>query len=363
MDYKVLIFSGNFQYGVVDDFIEGIVDGIGEKYQIVQVNLSDKSNLASILTASLFDNVKFIVSVNALGSDLIPHFPVMNKIPFFSLLLDHPLHSMTRFYGTNMRLLCVDKDHVNFARLVGMNAEFFPHAARVKSNSYLDKSFESKDGILFPASFFNVDAIKEKIIKFFPQGFELLNDGIVENINDFLLKLGFMDNRRTPMIQLNKNSIGVLIQCDLYLRARRRLQIIQDFAQCGVSLNIIGSGWSASTKLDTHRYYEPEPFNELIQRMVRSRFVLHHSPGFNLGLHERITYPLLHRTMVLAAGNDYLKEQFKPGSGILFYDEIDKVESLIKSVDDERYSENVTRGSEIVARNYMWSKSVSKHIQ
>ena len=223
MSDKVLILSGNFQYGVVDDFVEGIIEGVSNKYQVVHVNLSDKSTLANILTASLFEKVKFIVSVNALGADLIPHFPVMNQIPFFSLLLDHPLHSMMRFYGTNMRLLCVDKDHVKFARLVGMNAEFFPHAARVKSNSVDD--VKGKSGILFPASFFNMDEIKQKIIKFFPLGYELLNDGVVENINDFLLKLGFMDRSRAPMIQLNKNSIGVLIQCDLYLRARKRTQI------------------------------------------------------------------------------------------------------------------------------------------
>lgn len=363
MPDKILIFKGGFQYGVVDDFITGILEGVSDKFNVVQVDLSNKSTLASVLNDTLFDDVKVIISINALGSDLIPYFPIMNKILFYTLLVDHPLHSMTRFYGTNMRLLCVDKDHVNFARLVGMDAQFFPHAARVKDTSYENKEPGSKEGILFPASYFNLNDIKENILKYFPQGFALLNDGNVQNINDFLLKLGFMDSNRSPMIQLNKNSIAVLIQCDLYLRARKREQIINEFADHGLNLNIIGNGWSSAVQRAEHTYLEAESFNDLIKRIINSKFILHHSPGFNQGLHERITYPLLHKTLVITSHNSYLHNAFEDEKGIVFYNDVSEVKSYIKSIDDEQYKKLSLNGADFIKENHIWSNKIFALLQ
>lgn len=352
---KAVLFTGTFQYGVVADFIQGIAHALEQSgYQVQQINLSDKTALQQKLSEDTFRDVQLVFSVNALGADLLPYFPKLRQVPFYSLLLDHPLHSLLRFFGTPLRLLCVDQAHVAFARAIGMQAEFCPHAVNTTSVNPTISPETDKQGILFPASFFSADNAKAIIDKHFPQAWQWLNNPAVRTISDFLHQLGFMQAGRTPLLELNKNTITILCHCDFYLRAKGRDRLLQQFADAGLALQVIGNGWEQAQQLPQHQYLPAVPFPNLLQIMQKVRYVLHHSPGFDAGLHERLLYPVAAGAQVLAEPTPYLEQVFSRHGAVRFFSDAGTLQAELAICSDDDYQSQLLRSQELIRQQHSW---------
>lgn len=352
---KAILFTGAFQYGVVDDFIRGIMQYLDNTgYQLQQINLADTAHLQQQLTDENFRDVTLVFSVNGLGADLIPYVPRLSQVPFYSLLLDHPLHSLTRFFGSPLRLLCVDQSHVTFARAVGMQAEFCPHAISPSSITPLQHDIAGKNGILFPASFFSASAATAVIDQYFPQAWDWLRHPAVRTITDFLHQLGFMQAGRTPLLELNKNTITILCHCDFYLRATGRDRLLQQFADAGVPLQVIGHGWDQTPQLAQHQYLPAVPFSTLQQMMQQARYVLHHSPGFDAGLHERLLYAIGAGTQVLSEPTPYLEQVFSQQGGVHFFQNAATLPAELSTVNAERYQLQLGRSQQLLRQQHSW---------
>lgn len=362
MKKKAIFFSGSFQYGVVDDFIDGLIAGLSDSYFFEVVDLSNKDYLISLDFSKFFEDVELIFSVNALGVEFSLHYPVVAGIPFYTLLLDHPIHSITRFYGAKVKLLCVDECHVDFVKALGMSAIFFPHGAKA---SYIDSGdrrngMAEKSGILFPATYFNSSELREQLSKYFPNALDIIDCNSIDNFTDFLKCLGFMVPGVSPSIELNANSIAILQRCDLYLRAKEREQLLLDFANAGISVTVIGRGWESSRKISIHKYLNAVSFHELLILMKNSKFILHQSPGFKRGLHERVTYPLLTGTMVLTKNDPYLFEIFGESNGIVNFKYTSGVSDLFRNLDMDSYAHSIERAVEIIKKKYTWEGNSRK---
>lgn len=355
MAESVLLFYGSFQYGVVDDFITGIKRAFELKgYVVNEINLKGITTNEQLLQQlSLIEpsSLKLIFSVNALAVEFVGKLPQFSSIPFYTYLVDHPLHLLPRFIGTKAKILCVDKEHVTFLAQLGIQAQFWPHA--VCETEFLEDKipFSEKQGILFPASFLNEENSFVEIAKIAPNIASRLADPDIRNVSDVLRLFGFIQPGVAPTVQLNGAIVALLRQCDFYLRGRDRNKLISDCHHAGIQLTIVGRNWDKSHQYDTHKYMPPLPFNELKNLISHSRFVLHHPPGFDQGQHERITYSLARGTCVLSSTTSYLLELYGNDNGVVFYDSLDK---QISSITENSYNQWINNASNII-KNETWN--------
>ena len=363
MSEGALLFSGSFQYGVVDDFIIGIkraFERLG--YRVYEVSLKDKSSDDELLSQLSFidtTKLKLALSVNALAVELINKLPQLATIPFYTYLVDHPIHLLPRFYGTKAKLLCVDKEHVTFLSQLGIHAQFWPHAVCDTELAAEYVPFSQKKGILFPASFTDESAHFAEINKVAPNIAERLTDANVRSISDVLRMLGFMQPGVVPSVQLNDQIVTFLRRCDLYLRGRDRNKLIKECHHAELSLIIIGNNWDKSHQYDSHCYLPAVPFDELKKLITNSRFVLHHSPGFEQGQHERVVYPLARGSCVLSSATRYLLESYGSDNGVAFYDSVAELKQISASVSEGHYNGWINNANSIIERNETWRSRIA----
>ena len=116
---------------------------------------------------------------------------------------------------------------------------------------------------------------------------------------------------RPASVQLYENIQGICNFADFYIRGRQRQQFLHDCTDKNLKLCVIGR--QSNRYKDTfpsHQYEEAMPFEQLLQRISMARCVAHNSPGFQRGLHERVTYPLALGSLVIC-NLPFVKNQFQ----------------------------------------------------
>ena len=362
MSNNVLLFSGRFQYGVVDDFINGIKQAFERLgYHVFEVSLKDSSSdeeLIAQLASIDLTKLKLLLSVNAMAVRLTDKLAQLANIPFYTYLVDHPIHLLPRFYGSKAKILCVDKEHVAFLSQLGINAQFWPHAVCETELATDSIPFSQKKGVLFPVSFIDENVHFSEIQKAAPNIASRLTNLEVRSISDVLRMLGFMQSGTSPSVQLNDQMLTFLRRCDLYLRGRDRNRLIKNCHLEGVPLTIIGSQWDQSSQYASHIYKPSVPFNELKDLITNSLFVLHHSPGFEQGQHERILYSLARGTCVLSSGTPYLLDTYSQNNGIFFYDSLVELKHISLAVTEMEYVSSINNAMSIIERRETWQSRV-----
>lgn len=358
MPVKALILSGRFQYGVVDDFLQGIADAQRlQGREVIHIDLTLLKNNEQLLAAfneQLLAGLTQVFSVNGLGVELIPHIPALQRATFYTWLVDHPLHHIDRFYGTAAKILCVDREHLAFLEQCNITATFWPHAVRQEWLQQKPISVREKTGILFPASYIDAGEHLHEVEKYSTELAELLGNSQINTISDILRALGFMLPGQNPLIPLNTATISVLRRCDLYLRSHSRQKVLRECAQQGVALTVIGNGWEKAERYPVHDYIPAEHFTQVLQRIANSKFVFHHSPGFMHGLHERIVCPLALGTGVLTARTPFLNQHYSTDSGVVLYDHLAEVPQLLQQFDDQQYSDMMVYARQSIQERELW---------
>jgi len=76
---------------------------------------------------------------------------------------------------------------------------------------------------------------------------------------------------------------------------------------------------------DFHRYEAGVEFSQLTLRICQARYVIHNTPGFELGLHERIIEPLAHGTLVCAYNLPFATQEFKESQAVVSMQELSDI--------------------------------------
>lgn len=351
---SVLIFNVKSQYGVVDEFIQGLSDAT--KALGFTPVLIDVTGTMDVDLSPWLHNAALALSVNAVGADLYSRFPALAAIDFYTLLIDHPLHLLARFFGRPVKLLCVDKAHVSFCQALGSTAYFCPHAITPDRDAIPQVRVEEKQGILFPATYMSASKYLAQIGDIFPQILPLLQQPDIKDISALLHRLGFMQADKTQAMPLNNATATVLSLCDLYLRAISRQQLIADCAAHNIALTIIGNGWQHAEQHPLHRYLPAEPFPALLSRMAASQYVLHHNPGFMQGQHERMLYAMLLGTPVICAHNDYLLRRYAQRGSIILYQQVADLCELAAAITPDVFQHLVSSARQQVLHEDSWQQ-------
>ncbi|MFC3092794.1 hypothetical protein DRW07_01070 [Alteromonas sediminis] len=349
---KALLIFGSNQYGVVSHFFEGMAtDLLASGVTVDLLDFSSPETVEATATnIDKLDNYDFIVSFNGVGQDIKLDNTRLSdyakRRPLFIFLVDHPIHLMKRFVGIPATILCVDQEHVSFCQLCGFNARFFPHAVSAKTldrKAIKDRTNKSGE-ILFPVSYFDLNNAFETLKPVWHQIAAITEQATT--VTRFLQLLGVLPmGSRPASIALDENIRRIAVWVDHYLRAKSRTKILEACQQRGIKLTVVGKGSDKyAADFPMHHYEDASDYPMLVERIRNADFVLHNSPGFELGLHERVVAPLSVGTPVIA-DSEYIHGQFP--KGILTMDNY-------ASLTDEAYREHQISGFESVHSKHTW---------
>lgn len=316
---KALILTGENQYHVVSHFIDGIMADLA-LMNIAADNLSMASESEILLgvkqLAPLID-YQFVISFNGVGLRQFHRdyniVEFSQHSPCFVLCVDHPIYILKRLlHVPRATLLCVDKEHVSFARQCGFSAVYFPHAVSYAlAENYKQVPPNRKSNTyLFPVSYLDLDTSKARLAPVWNELGYIIEQ--CKSITPFMQAIGLMATHDTPANrQLDENLFRVCILVDQYLRAREREICLRYFQFQDKKLTVIGNGVNRYEKrFGLHDYLDPADFSTLFQRIAAAQYVVHHTPGFESGLHERVIYPLMLGTPVLTVDTPFINQVF-----------------------------------------------------
>ena len=171
----------------------------------------------------------FCLSINAVGLDLDVEgkgsFSEVTGQPTLVLLVDHPIHLFKRFYGKNVVLLCVDQEHVAFAKAVGHEAHYFPHgvASAKNASDYMPVDFSDKSqDILFPVSYFAITEWQQLLEPLWAQIGQAIEHAT--SVTRFMQFIGILPyGSRPASMTLNDSMLTICKAVDFYLRAKSRI--------------------------------------------------------------------------------------------------------------------------------------------
>ncbi|MDO6568440.1 hypothetical protein Q4561_15320 [Alteromonas sp. 1_MG-2023] len=354
----LMLLTAN-QYGVVSHFFEGIYFTLAKKgYDIDCIDCSTpetiKESLGSISSVEDYDN---IFSFNGVGlGPISSNFNTLEFAktkPVYVYCVDNPIHIITRFYGHPVVILCVAKEHAELMRQFGHKAEYFPHAVSSDTELYkITLHQEKTKEIIFPVSFMESQALKPNLKAVWGQVGHIIDGS--NSVTDFLINIGVLATSQSPSkVVFDENIRRVSVLVDKYIRAKQRESCLLAFADKGIELTVIGrhsDKFKAITPF--HRYEEKVTFPELLSRISKSSYVLHQSPGFEYGLHERLVYPLICGTPVLTWNTPFINSTFKHAGIVKFGDSLPMKETV-------DYANLVEAGRRFVNENHTWTNRLT----
>lgn len=273
--------------------------------------------------------------------------------PAFVFCVDNPIHVLPRFFGHPVNILCVSKEHVSLMQQLGHSAYFFPHAVMDCEKIYPKTRYDRKyQEILFPISFMSSELLKNSLRPVWDQLGEAIEAST--NVTDFLRVIGVVSTAFSPArTRFNENIRRIAVLVDQYLRARDRELCLLEFASRRTKLKVIGRDSQKFSKVtDYHQYYEAIDFTKLCKEISLSKWVLHQSPGFEEGIHERVIYPLVCGTPVMTFKSPYVNQAMRK-KGVVDV-------TLTQHFEDEaRYSQIIAEGKLEVQSHHTWTQRLS----
>ncbi|GGW73549.1 glycosyltransferase [Alteromonas halophila] len=349
-----LLLTGQNQYGVVSHFLAGIIADL--KQMAIDTALLNaespdtlKAGLETLPSLSSFD---FVISFNGVGLGKWPDgtdvCALAPSIPIYVFCVDHPIHVLRRIWGMKVRLLCIDQEHVQFASLCGFKAEYFAHAiSSAKTNRYSQTATEYKhDTVLFPASYIDKNYYHKQLASCWDNlGYAIEQCTSVSRFMEVICVLPAAG--KPARLGLDKHVLKLCILVDKYLRAKQREARLHYFDAEDVTLTVVGrQSEKYQSVAPRHHYSAGLPFDDLLTAMSTARFVVHHSPGFERGLHERVVYPLAMGTPVVAVDCPYVNQTM--GSGVV------TPAQFFAGIDDKDYDRRRTQARQQVFRHHTW---------
>lgn len=356
---RSLILLTQNQYSVVSHFFSGIklaLENMGYAVDILYCDNPDTiaKGFVKLAPIEAYDHI-FSFNGNGLGkiTDSFNTLAFAKLKPVYVYCVDNPIHVIPRFYGHPVTVLCVAEEHVALMRQFGHKASYFPHAVMDSKKCYPAPEIDNKnENILFPISFMSSESAKSALTPVWEQ----LGEGIdaSNSVTDFLRVIGVVPTETSPArTKFDENIRRITVLVDRFLRARERERCLLYCASRKIKLNVVGRDSLKFRALtDYHDYNEAINFSDLLKEMSLSRWVLHQSPGFEEGLHERIVYPLVCGTPVIVWKYPHVLSAMRNKGVIDFadYDALNKEDSYIQLL---------TKGKQEVLDHHTWSQRLS----
>jgi glycosyltransferase involved in cell wall biosynthesis len=371
---KIVIFKGNFIYGVVNRFEEDLGKAfkqLGKEVAFIDLT-SDPETIIKRHQEEFSSECEFILAFSGIRSGLQidgkSFYDTLN-CPFVSVLIDPPFYHYDRFSLKKQIVTCLDKTHLELMnKLPGTprSVHFLPHGGCQSPHGIkLDGKRPIK--ILFSGTapdlnkdFGIINSMLDDFKKLTTNSIDLylaedsldMGDAFEKVASELKIELTD-ENGKIPIKYLQ-----CIFIADTYVRGVARLNILDSLDKAGIPVNIYGQNWQ-NDMFKNHRVSPPKNFNEMLFLMSNSEIVLNIAL-FVHGSHERVFSAMLNGAVSVSDYSLYYQEIFTEDKDIVMYrktriDELPaKVNALLE--DRDNLKQIAANGYRKATANHTWAQ-------
>lgn len=367
-------------YGVLHHFTEKMHEGLqraGIKSRLLEAKRNDPG---PFLKALFEDPPECTLSFNGLlPDDQGRFFCDMIHIPHVACLVDSPNSYLSLTKSPSTIITCVDRSSVEFFKGTGFShVLFLPHG--VESSLAPDSSGKREYDVVMLSSCIDYESIRSSWKKKYPAPLrEAMEEAAEKALEDttkpyyqaFVEALDKQVHKQSGIDPQTIDFIEVLDEIEMYIRGKDRVELVKAIKDA--KIDIFGSadgaaGWKKY--LGDKRnvvIHDPVPFEQALAIMKHSKIVLNSCPWISNGGHERIFAGLACGALVLTNENAFLKEEFKDGESIVFYQHgrWDKANHRVNEyLENKKKREQIAKkGREIVMERHTWDHRAAQLIK
>jgi len=341
---KVILIKGQSNYNVLRYWTDALAKGF-EKMGVETIILDCNNSTDQQIITTLQMDVDAIISFNGL---LIEQKEVLDKliqVPYIYLLIDHPIDHVGRIQ--NLRdgdiLTLMDRNDTNNLVTFGYNIKnlyMLPHAAIELSVESCEKTID----ILVSGSYSDMSEYKDYLNSVHRQSpaihdicKEVIDNCITDSSKYYIDEFVYAFKKRGVSLELRLNEtpefIKMVWEIGRYIYSVNRLKVVKALADEGITIDIYGKGWAQSPLASYPNVHIHEMVNywETQELMRKSKIVLNFQALLRDGTHERVFAGMAARSVVVTNETPYLKELFKEGEELIFYN-FNDLGAMVKAV-------------------------------
>lgn len=368
------------QYGVLHHLTKKMHEALlhcGVNSRLLEAKRNDPG---PFLDALFQDPPECTLSFNGLLPDPEGRFfSDMIRIPHVACLVDSPNNYLPLIRSPYSIITCADRSSVSFFQGVGFrNVLFMPHG--IESTLAPDPDGKREYDVVMLASCIDFEGMRAEWRKKFPpalceameEAADLaLSDQVTPYYQAFVKALDKQVSRQSGIDPQTIDFVTVLDEIEMYIRGKDRFELISAIKDAKV--DIFGSadgrvGWREylADKKNVN-IHDPVPFEQALAIMKHSKIVLNSCPWIKDGGHERIFAGLACGALVITNENVYMREQFKDGESIVFYQhhKWDKANHRVNEYleNSAKRKQVAERGRELVMKNHTWDRRAEQLIK
>lgn len=387
---KILVYKGNYQYGVVDLFIDEVIKFLELKVEeVIVCNLLEENaskKLEDIFSKKLIDCV---IGFNGFGVDIKINntqsiYDAVNTI-FLAVYVDHPAYQLNRCIEPIKNYLSCfnDRKHVEYLHKTLPSHHkisfFLPHGGfcNNKITQMTDYKNIKEIDVFFAASFLGIGE------KSWKQNNHYFSD-ILDKVSEILINDDYISTHEAfEMIfeketiefsSISKVQLGKLYREMMhFIRGYKRIRLINSLLESDLKIVLCGKGWNdfinnlpenLAIKID---YRNDLDVRKTLELTRKSKIVINLSSILSNGSHERVFSGMLNQSVVFTDKSTYYDEYFEDKKNILYYsftslnDDIKKLKYFLK--DDSKLYEMSLDAYDIAIKNHTWENRVDKILQ
>lgn len=341
---KILMFeSTKLCYASSESFLHSIGDALVNSGYEVEYGLYDDEDKDSLEMYIGRDYVAAIdvnsVLTNAVWNDSDYFINALN-VPFFNLIVDHPMHLHDRLSVPlkNYNIICVDSDHCEYI------TRHYPHIKNViympfagtKAAEYIPFKNRKYD-ILFPGTYVPPYEYRERIIR---QNPELLT--VAMKTHELLKqnnKLTFEEalwRAATGYMESIGGRLELLGNVERFIRTLFRSEAIEMLLESGSKITVEGENWNMFEK-NGRKNLEILPacsYREMLSHIADSKIVFNIQPLFLNGPHDRVFNAVINGAVPFTDSCSYIEENFVNDKDIITFSRsnMNSIPQIIQSV-------------------------------
>lgn len=390
---KIVVFKGEFQYGVVDLFIDEMVKELEKKVdEVIICNLLEENIMNKLIEIFSTKLIDCVIAFNGIGFDIKTSnnnqslYDVVNT-NFLGIYVDHPAYQLSRCAEPIKNYLCCfnDRKHVEYLNsILPSNHKisfFLPHGGFISNSNKIlkieDYKEEKEIDIFFAGSFLGsgqkpwkesqhylsetLDKISELI----------LNDDYISIHEAFeiILKKEGISFSTFSKVQLEK----FYIQMMNYIRAYKRVTLLKKLSESNLKIVLSGNNWDDFLKdlpeniASNITYKNGLNINETLKLVKKSKIMINLSAILSNGSHERVFSGMLNQSVVFTDKSSYYDEYFEDEKNILYYSfnslekDINKLKIFL--TDDKKLYDMSFDAYDIAIKSHTWENRVDKILE
>lgn len=368
------------QYSVLHHFTRKLHEALQQQGIASRLLEAKRHDPGPFLDTLLKDPPDCTLSFNGLLPDDQGRFlSDMIHIPHVACLVDSPINFLALIRSPYSIVTCVDRAAVDFFHGLGFkNAVFMPHA--IESTIAPEPGNKRDFEVVMLSSCIDHEEIRNSWKKKYPSALrQALEEAAELTLSDqetpyyqaFVAALDRQVSKQTGIDPSTVDFVTCLDDLEMYIRGKDRLELVKAITDARV--DIFGSaegltGWKKH--LGNKRnvtIHDPVPFDQALATMKHSKIVLNSSPWIKNGGHERIFYGLACGALVITNENIFMREQFKDGESIVFYQhhKWDKANHRVNEylANADKRTQIVEKGRQLVLSNHTWQQRAAQLIR